>query len=299
MARMCGRRTVCHVHEAEGEVSRPVRVGLALPLLWADAIVANSESSASVLSSALPILGKRMTVVYNGIAEPDSVEAPRGRAAGEPFNLVLVGRWSPRKGTDVALEALARLRQSGIDARLRLCGSVFAGYEWFEDELRARAALPDLAGAVDFCGYVPEPAHEVASADAVVVPSRVEPFGNTAVEALLAQRPLVASRVQGLAEIVTDRVTGLLAEPGNPVSLANQLALIEANPVRAAAMAARGQRQAQERFSRSRYRARILEVVDRSAAAESHSAAILGPRVAGGVHRGRDRADHRALGHSL
>ena len=57
----------------------------------------------------------------------------------------MVGRLSPRKGVDVALDAVGLLRRSGVDASLSVCGSVFPGYEWYEGELRERAAQPDLA----------------------------------------------------------------------------------------------------------------------------------------------------------
>ena len=91
-----------------------------------------------------------------------------------------------------------------------MAGSVFPGYEWYEAELRERAGRADLEGHVELLGYVHPTWPVLEEADVVMVPSRVEPFGNTAVEAMHAARPLVASRVQGLAEVVTDSVTGLL-----------------------------------------------------------------------------------------
>ncbi|WP_300681141.1 glycosyltransferase family 4 protein [Nocardioides sp.] len=273
VARSQGRSTVCHVHEAEDAVPRWVRFGLALPLLLADRVVANSQSSQDVLVRAMRPLRRRARVVYNGVPAPERVTPPRRRRAEDPLEVVLVGRLSPRKGTDVALEAVSLLRARGTDARLRLCGSVFEGYEWFEDELRTRAAEPDLAGAVEFCGYVEDPAAVVAAADAVLVPSRMEPFGNTAVEALLAERPLVASRVQGLAEIVEDHVTGLLVEPGDAALLAQGLQVLAQDPDAAARMASRGRHDAERRFSLDRYREEMAEVLAGSAAAQRHRGA--------------------------
>lgn len=95
---------------------------------------------------------------------------------------------------------------------MTVCGTVFEGYEWFEQDLHKRAQQSDVAGAISFAGYVSPTWPVLAASDVVIVPSRVEPFGNTAVEALLAQRPLVASDTQGLREIVTHEVTGLLVE---------------------------------------------------------------------------------------
>ena len=174
----------------------------------------------------------------------------------------MVARLSPRKGVDVALDALGHLRADGLNATLQVCGSVFPGYEWYEAELRERAAQPDLAGHVELLGYVHPTWPVLYDADAVIVPSRVEPFGNTAVEAMHAARPLVASRVQGLAEVVTDGVTGLLVEPGSPRTLADALLSLAADPPRAHSLARAGRQEAAERFGVERYRAAMAEVVD-------------------------------------
>ncbi|MFI6424068.1 glycosyltransferase family 4 protein [Promicromonospora sp. NPDC050880] len=258
-ARLAGVAPVCHVHEAEADVPRVLRWGLAAPLLLARCVVVNSQAARGVVVGDLPALGRRTRVVYNGVPGPDvPPEAPRPPQG--PAHVVLVGRLSPRKGNDVALEAVARLRRAGRDVRLALCGSVFSGYEWYEEQLRQRAAEPDLAGAVELPGYV-EPWDWFARADVVVVPSRVEPFGNVAVQALLARRAVVVSRTQGLAEIVRDGETGLLVPPGDADALAEAVGALLDAPDRAAALAEAGRRDAEERFGAARYRADLREVL--------------------------------------
>lgn len=261
-ARLAGVAPVCHVHEAEADARWVVRVGLAAPLLLARAVVVNSAAARDVVVSAVPALRRRTRVVYNGVPGPPEVAVADGGAGGGagavpgPAHVVLVGRLSPRKGSDVALEAVALLRGTGRDVRLTLCGSVFAGYEWFEDQLRVRAAADDLAGAVDLVGYA-DPWEWFARGDVVVVPSRVEPFGNVAVQAMLAGRPVVVSRTQGLAEIVRDGETGLLVRPGDPVALADAIAELLDDPARASVLAEAGRTDAAERFGAQRYRAQM------------------------------------------
>ncbi|MDR7382461.1 glycosyltransferase family 4 protein [Promicromonospora iranensis] len=261
-ARLAGVAPVCHVHEAEADARWVVRVGLAAPLLLARDVVVNSAAARDVVVSAVPALRRRTRVVYNGVPGPGEAPAAGGGAragAGAepaPAHVVLVGRLSPRKGSDVALEAVARLRRAGRDARLTLCGSAFTGYEWFEDQLRARAAEDDLAGAVELVGYA-DPWEWFARGDVVVVPSRVEPFGNVAVQAMLAARPVVVSRTQGLAEIVRDGETGLLVPPDDPVALAKAVAALLDDPARASVLADAGRRDAVERFGVERYRAQM------------------------------------------
>ena len=74
-------------------------------------------------------------MIYNGIPDPGPKE-PLPDYGRRPFRLVCVGRLSPRKGTDVALDAVGELRRRGHDVQLEICGSPFAGYEWYEEELR-------------------------------------------------------------------------------------------------------------------------------------------------------------------
>ncbi|MFD2026437.1 glycosyltransferase family 4 protein [Promicromonospora aerolata] len=262
-ARLAGVAPVCHVHEAEADARWVVRVGLAAPLLLARDVVVNSAAARDVVVSAVPALAQRTRVIYNGVpGPPESMEpsecsgVPEAAEAFEPAHVVLVGRLSPRKGSDVALEAVALLRRAGRDVRVTLCGSAFTGYEWFEDQLRARAGEDDLAGAVDLVGYA-DPWQWFARGDVVVVPSRVEPFGNVAVQAMLAGRPVVASRTQGLAEIVRDGETGVLVPPEDPVALAQAIGQLLDDPLRAAAVADAGRQDAGERFGAQRYRAQL------------------------------------------
>ena len=85
------------------------------------------------------------------------------------------------------------------------------------------------ASALAFDGFV-DTWEALSGADVVVVPSRVEPFGNVAVEAGLAGRPVVASRVGGLPEIVRNRETGLLVAPERVDELAAALEVLARRP---------------------------------------------------------------------
>jgi glycosyltransferase involved in cell wall biosynthesis len=259
--RLCRRHTVTHVHEAEEDGSRLVRRALAAPVLLSSSVVVNSAAAERALTSVVKRLEARITVVHNGVPGPPVPLAPRRRQDGAPATVALVARLSPRKGIDVALDAVGVLRASGRDVRLRICGTTFEGYEWYEREIRERAAAPDLAGAVDFLGYVNPTWPVLEDADIVVVPSRAEPFGNTAVEALHARRSLVASRTQGLTEIVRDGVTGRLVEPGDPAALAAAIADLLDRPELAAQLANAGHDEAASRFSTDAYRSQIRRVV--------------------------------------
>jgi glycosyltransferase involved in cell wall biosynthesis len=202
LARLAGRRSVCHVHEAEQSAPRLLRRAMALCPSLADRVVANSEFCLDVLTEVAPRLRARSTVVHNTVPAPAEVRPARRELDG-PLRLLFVGRLSPRKGPQVALATLQELLARGVDARLRLLGSVFEGYEWFEAELRATVAEQGLTDRVEFLGFRADIWPDLADADVVLVPSvKEESFGNTAVEAVLAARPLVVSDHSGLREAV-------------------------------------------------------------------------------------------------
>lgn len=260
--RLAGVDVVVYCHEAEAQRPRPVQTALAAPLLGARAVVANSRATARVLTAALPSLAGRIAVVPNGVPDAGAPAPARERAATDPLRCVVVGRLSPRKGTMVALEAVARLRAGGADARLDVCGSVFPGYEWFEAELRERAGRADLAGAVAFHGYVSPTRPLLEAADVVLVPSFGESFGNVAVEGMLAGRPVVACDGLGLGEVLSGAPrTGRLVPPGDADALARAVAALAADPADARAVGAAGRAEALARFSPGRYREALVRAV--------------------------------------
>lgn len=123
---------------------------------------------------------------------------------GHPL-LVHCGRLSVEKRVDRSIEAVAELRQSGVEARL-----VVAGDGPRRDALHRRArALPPLPGgrpAVHFTGFITDRAMVaklLATADVSLAPGPHETFGLAALEALAAGTPVVASRSSALADIVT------------------------------------------------------------------------------------------------
>ena len=266
-ARLAHVPAMCHVHEAEEGHPRLVALALAAPLALADRVVANSEAARRALERAAPRIGRSVRVVHNGVPARPQVPAPRERTPDEPWELVLVGRLSPRKGIDIALEAVALLAAEGRDVHLSVCGTIFGGYEWYERDLRERASRPDLAGRVDLLGYVHPTWPLLDAADVVLVPSRTEPFGNTAVEGLLARRAVVASGVQGLNEVLTDGRTGLLVPPGDPVALAAAVALLIDDPDLRSALAENGYADAVQRFSTQRYAEALQRELDLASSA--------------------------------
>ena len=266
-ARLARVPAICHVREAEDGM-RPALARLLLaPVRLAAVVLTNSAGTGRWLSEHQPRLSDRVRVVYNGF----DFGAVAGES-GEPGRLVVVGRLSPRKGQDVALEALALLVAQGCDVRLHLVGDVFRGYEWYEDQLKADIARLGLSSRVFLDGFCADPTSSYRSAHIVLVPSRLEPFGNVAVEAMAVGRPVVATRVGGLPEIVDDELTGLLCPPGDPAALARAVARLLDDAGLATRLATAGAVSVRERFGIPRLTEDLLAAMDAASPAVLSSA---------------------------
>ena len=291
VGRWCGLPTVCHVHEAEARDHQLVRRVLAAPLALAPVTIVNSSTTLEVTAAAAPYLRRRLRLVPNGVRGPAGVPSPRPR--GDAFRLLVVGRLSPRKAPDVAIEAVALLRASGRDVELELCGTAGPGHEAYVEGLRERAQRPDLCGAVTFTGYQSPIWPRLARADALVAPSLGESFGNAVVEGQLARRPVVATAVQGHLETVEHGVSGLLVPAQDSAALAAAVARLIDEPTTAKHLAFLGMRRAEARFGIGRYAAQIVAL-----ASELVPGPVLGTRPERAGTRGLEwcpgRPSHRS-----
>lgn len=270
--RAAGVPTVCHVHEAEARDRAVVRRMLAAPLSLADAIIVNSRTTLEVTAAAAPYLRRRLRLVLNGVRGPGT--APTPPPGRESFRLLVVGRISPRKAPDVALEATALLRAAGRSVELELCGTPGPGHQAFYDQLRRRAERVDLRGTVTFTGYQSPIWPALERSDALLAPSLGESFGNAVVESQLARRPVVATAVQGHLESVEDGTTGLLVPVQQPAAIAASVTRLIDHPDLGRRLALQGMRRAQARFGINRYGDEISSVLDDLAPAAAPVGAV-------------------------
>jgi glycogen synthase len=135
--------------------------------------------------------------------------------------VVAVGRLTAQKGFDDLIRAFPSILRSVPESRLLIIGE---GY--MRGELQSLAESEKVGGRTTFAGFVNDAdlVDAIRSSDLVAVPSRFEPFGIIALEAMAAGAPVVVSRVGGLAEIVEDNVDGLEVDPDSPSSIAEATA---------------------------------------------------------------------------
>ncbi|WP_149084374.1 MULTISPECIES: glycosyltransferase [Microbacterium] len=255
IARLRGTRAISHVHEAEASGSTLVNRLLYAPHLASTRALVNSRFSLETIRRALPPLAARTRVVFNGVASPEHPAPPRTRIDGA-LRVLYVGRLSPRKGPDLVIDAAAALQAAGRPVEVTLLGAVFEGYEWFEEELRARAAQTGVP--VHFAGFHADVWPFLADADVLIVPSRVdEPFGNTAVEGVLALRPVIASDSSGLREAAGGYATAQLVTPDDPAAIAAALDNVRDQWGELVGNVAESRAEAQRRHAPAVYRADI------------------------------------------
>lgn len=221
-------------HRARDNMSGLERRAAALAYGRADAVVALSEGVRQELVEDYRLDPARTVTVAN----PVEVEALRAAAAvatqapwppGGPV-LVAVGRLVRQKGFDLLLEAFARLRMPEL--RLAILGE---GPD--RAALEAQAARLGVAGRVMMPGHVTQPAGWLAHAAAFVLSSRWEGFGHVVVEAMVCGAPVIATDCpHGPRDIVEPGLTGLLVPNGDVPALAEAMAGLLADPVRAAAL---------------------------------------------------------------
>ncbi len=147
----------------------------------------------------------------------DELRASLG-PAGLPL-LVHVSNFRPVKRPVDCVEILARVLQQGIETRLVMVGD---GSERTNCEHRARCL-----GVYDKCVFVgkqPNIVDYLSASDVLLLPSEQESFGLAALEAMACEVPVIASRVGGIPEVVTDGETGFLSEVGNVEKMATDAA---------------------------------------------------------------------------
>ena len=140
----------------------------------------------------------------------------------------------------------------GLVTRFRASSSALAGAGPLEEELRRRADELRLGSSVRFLGRVSPVGPELESAAIVVVPSLGEGFGMVALEAMERGRPVIASDVGGLPEIVVDGETGLIVPRGDSDGLTGAMIELASDLPRAAAMGQAGRRRALTAFGQER-----------------------------------------------
>jgi glycosyltransferase involved in cell wall biosynthesis len=257
---------VSSVHSTPAFYRRePFRTGSRLAARYAQAVIAISEHVRRFIEEVRLAPAERVHVVHYGIDasawpldEADQLRARErlGLHAGE-VAVGIAARLIPGKGHSLLLEALADARRENPQLRLLVAGR---GPLRGELEREAERLTP---GAVTFVGFVADVRAFMNACDVIAFPTQPalgEGFGLAALEAMASGRPVVATNVASLPELVISGDNGFLVDPRSADELAAALARLAADPDLRQRLGARGKERAHASFSLERMVERTLAV---------------------------------------
>jgi len=221
---------------------------LTLPLVHR--IICVSDSNRRDLIDECPAAAARIQTVYNGVdpsafsSQPDRTKVREELGIVSGPVLITIARLTEAKGHRYLLQALPRL----LETWPQLC-CLFVGEGELHDTLQRMAMDLGVERCCRFVGIREDIAEILAAADVVVLPSLSEGFPFVLLEALAMGCPVVASRVNGVPELIEDHKTGLLVPPRDPQALATAIREVLSDSTAASKMGAAGRAVVQERFT--------------------------------------------------
>lgn len=230
----------------------------------ANTVIAISDSLATFVRDVEGVPGSKVISIHYGLdpmwvvgkARPGALRAELGSLGDTPV-ISAVGRLTEQKGFRYLIEAFAHIRS---DAHLVIAGD---GRE--REVLEAQATGLGVRDRVHFLGWRGDVPTLMADLDVLAVPSLWEGFGLVTLEAMAMSKPIVASRVSALPEIIADGDSGWLVPPADPAALAAALTKVLADPARAKAMGAYGRARLENEFTVQRMARRHVAVYNEAA----------------------------------
>jgi glycosyltransferase involved in cell wall biosynthesis len=206
-------------------------------------VVAISQPIVELLLNA-GVDGRKIRLIHSGIDVGRFTACLSQGAAAPPPVIGSIAVLEERKGHRFLLEALALLKARGMKLRCLLAGE---GPERLS--LEKMSARLGLEREVEFSGFIDDPPVFLAGIDVFVLPSLHEGLGVAALEAMAAGKPVVASGVGGLAEVITDGFTGLLIPPRDAPALSEAITRLINDPSLARALGQRASAHVREHFA--------------------------------------------------
>jgi glycosyltransferase involved in cell wall biosynthesis len=229
-----------------------------------DRYIAVSAEVARGLRENFGIADGQIEVVHNAIpiarfdrSAPQGLRAALTRGAERPIVLT-PARLHPQKGHDVLLDAIRGVPEATF---------VLAGDGPLRGPLEARARALGIADRVVFLGERDDVPDLLAAADLFVLPSLWEGLPLSLLEAMAAEKPVIATAIGGTDEAVSDGRTGLLVPPSDPVALAEAIRRLLRDPDLARQLAHAGKARVQREFAEGPMVARISGIYEELLAA--------------------------------
>lgn len=208
-------------------------------------IIAVSEAVKDYIIKTRHLKSKKITVINNGL-EVNKFFQPRGKATAvkNNRNIIIgsVGRLTRQKGFAYLIEAMAELKHKNIEC-------LIAGDGELRPELEEKTKRLGLGNKIKFLGWQKDIKPFLDKIDIFILPSLWEGFGLVILEAGLAGLPVIASKVDGIKEIIEDNRDGLLVEPASGADLARKIQSLAEDSALAASLAVNLQTKIKNNFN--------------------------------------------------
>jgi len=212
----------------------------------------------------LPLPSVRISQLYLGVANVNDTPADYQNCYGENFprrqlNVALFGRIEPYKGQHVLISAVSELVKDGIDVSATIVGHVMD--KTYADELQRNVTENSLDTYIKFESFVRNPVQRMKCYDVIILTTTCETFGLVLVEAMQAGLMVIGTNAGGVKEIINDKETGLLFEPGDAQQLKSLLLDLYRNPEKISSMAMKGKQRAKMLFSETTHFAALETIL--------------------------------------
>lgn len=199
-----------------------------------DVVVAVSDQAAQSARKYYSLPPDHVIVVRNPVdARTVNRDAsPAAERAERETRLVVVGRMTEEKGHCDFIEALPKVIANWPLSRPRLAVHL-VGDGPLKESLQKQVQTLGLGASIKFLGALPNASAEIASADALVLPSRFEGMPNVALESMTLGTAVIATRAGGAIELQQDAPTAFWADPGNSESITQAILSFANNPSQA------------------------------------------------------------------
>jgi glycosyltransferase involved in cell wall biosynthesis len=240
--RLLGIKLVTSIHGADffpaGKPRENIPICTRFLLSSSDCIIAPSNSFLLDFMNLFPSLRTRGHFIHNGIniAEMNPLPQKEEHKDGNKY-LLCIAAQNEKKGIDVLLHAFSKIRADHSSLQLLLVG---------DGPLRKKhKEMADALGLQNGVRFLGDRGRQevvklLHGCELLVLPSRAEPFGIAVIEAMACRKPVVATRVGGIPEIIEDGKSGILVEPDDTDSLTKAITYVLKDETVKAYLAANG-----------------------------------------------------------
>lgn len=271
VVRMLGLRYVLQLHDPKyadfyGRLGSWAQARIRTMYGKADRVIALGRPAAAMIHELLRVPRERIEIVANAVPGPATVEREQ-RDTAVP-RILFLGELHRRKGVHDLVDALARDEVAHLPWHATLAGG---GAE--QPDFEAQAAQAGITDRLDFPGWLPQPRIRelLADADILVLPSYAEEMAMAVLEGMAYGLCVICTPVGAQAEVVTDRVSARVVQPGDVGALAEALAACIADPGLRDRLGRGARRVYLERFNIDDYPERLMAVYRHALAPRSEA----------------------------